>query len=110
MRAMGAFFGAGLMDRYANLRFAVLESGFGWIPFWAERLDEQRCCARKREDADQAGPLVERGHIGPILRRELQPAIEVQDELDQSPLRGYPRDGVRPIKLPRQAPSTAADP
>ena len=28
MRAMGAFFGAGLMDRYANLRFAVLESGF----------------------------------------------------------------------------------
>ena len=33
MRAMGAFFGAGLFDRYPNLRFAVLESGFGWIPF-----------------------------------------------------------------------------
>jgi len=41
MRAMGAFFGAGLLDRYANLRFAVLESGFGWIPFWAARMEDQ---------------------------------------------------------------------
>jgi len=41
MRSMGAFFGAGLFDRYANLRFAVLESGFGWIPFWAVRMEDQ---------------------------------------------------------------------
>ncbi|HEX2828191.1 MAG TPA: tripartite tricarboxylate transporter substrate-binding protein [Burkholderiales bacterium] len=41
MRAMGAFFGAGLLDRYPNLRFAVLESGFGWIPFWAVRMEDQ---------------------------------------------------------------------
>jgi predicted TIM-barrel fold metal-dependent hydrolase len=41
MRAMGAFFGAGLLDRYPNLRFAVLESGFGWIPFWAMRMEDQ---------------------------------------------------------------------
>ena len=41
MRAMGAFFGAGLLDRYRNLRFAVLESGFGWIPFWAVRMEDQ---------------------------------------------------------------------
>jgi predicted TIM-barrel fold metal-dependent hydrolase len=41
MRAMGAFFGAGLFDRYPNLRFAVLESGFGWIPFWAIRMQDQ---------------------------------------------------------------------
>ena len=41
MRAMGAFFGAGLLDRYADLRFAVLESGFGWIPFWAVRMEDQ---------------------------------------------------------------------
>jgi predicted TIM-barrel fold metal-dependent hydrolase len=41
MRAMGAFLGAGLFDRYSNLRFAVLESGFGWIPFWAVRMDDQ---------------------------------------------------------------------
>jgi predicted TIM-barrel fold metal-dependent hydrolase len=41
MRAMGAFFGAGLLDRYANLRFAVLESGFGWLPFWAVRMEDQ---------------------------------------------------------------------
>ncbi len=41
MRAMGAFFGAGLLDRYSQLRFAVLESGFGWIPFWAVRMEDQ---------------------------------------------------------------------
>lgn len=41
MRAMGAFFGAGLFDRYPDLRFAVLESGFGWIPFWAVRMQDQ---------------------------------------------------------------------
>src|SRR6185503_15119485 len=41
MRAMGAFFGAGLMDRYPNLRFAVLESGFGWLPFWVARMEDQ---------------------------------------------------------------------
>jgi predicted TIM-barrel fold metal-dependent hydrolase len=41
MRAMGAFFGAGLFERYKNLRFAVLESGFGWLPFWAMRMEDQ---------------------------------------------------------------------
>ncbi|HEY7064603.1 MAG TPA: amidohydrolase family protein [Chloroflexota bacterium] len=41
MRAVAAFLGAGLMDRFPNLRFAVLESGFGWLPFWARRLDDQ---------------------------------------------------------------------
>jgi predicted TIM-barrel fold metal-dependent hydrolase len=41
MRAMAAFFGAGIMDRHPNLRFAILESGFGWLPFWGKRLDDQ---------------------------------------------------------------------
>ena len=41
MRAMGAFFGAGLFDRYPNLRFAMLESGFGWLPFWVARMEDQ---------------------------------------------------------------------
>jgi predicted TIM-barrel fold metal-dependent hydrolase len=41
MRAMAAFFGAGLMDRYAAIRFAILESGFGWLPFWAMRMQDQ---------------------------------------------------------------------
>jgi predicted TIM-barrel fold metal-dependent hydrolase len=41
MRAMGAFFGAGLFDRYTHLRFAVLESGFGWLPFWTVRMEDQ---------------------------------------------------------------------
>jgi predicted TIM-barrel fold metal-dependent hydrolase len=41
MRAVSAFFGSGIMDRYPALRFAILESGFGWLPFWAKRMDDQ---------------------------------------------------------------------
>ena len=41
MRAIAAFFGAGIMDRHPNIRFCVLESGFGWLPFWAARMDDQ---------------------------------------------------------------------
>jgi predicted TIM-barrel fold metal-dependent hydrolase len=41
MRAIAAFFGAGIMDRHRNIRFCILESGFGWLPFWAARMDDQ---------------------------------------------------------------------
>jgi predicted TIM-barrel fold metal-dependent hydrolase len=41
MRYVAAFLGAGIMDRYPNLRLAILESGFGWLPFWGKRMDDQ---------------------------------------------------------------------
>ena len=41
MRAVGAFLGSGAMDRYKQLRFGILESGFGWLPFWMRRLEDQ---------------------------------------------------------------------
>ncbi len=41
MRAVGAFFGSGIMDRHPGIRYGVLESGFGWLPFWAKRMDDQ---------------------------------------------------------------------
>ena len=41
MRAIAAFFGAGIMDRHPTLRFCILESGFGWLPFWGARMDDQ---------------------------------------------------------------------
>jgi predicted TIM-barrel fold metal-dependent hydrolase len=41
MRFMAAFIGGGVMDRFPRLRMGVLESGFGWLPFWAKRMDEQ---------------------------------------------------------------------
>jgi uncharacterized protein len=41
MRFMAAFIGAGIMDRYPRLRMGTLECGFGWLPFWAKRMDEQ---------------------------------------------------------------------
>jgi len=41
MRAVAAFFGAGIMDRFPDLRYGILESGIGWLPFWAKRMDDQ---------------------------------------------------------------------
>ena len=41
MRAVASFIGGGILDRYPDLRFCILESGFGWLPFWAKRMDDQ---------------------------------------------------------------------
>lgn len=41
MRFMAGFIGAGIMDRYPSLRMGILECGFGWLPFWVRRMDEQ---------------------------------------------------------------------
>src|SRR5262249_37064332 len=39
-RNMAALIGAGVLDRYPELRLAPLECGRGWLAFWAARLDE----------------------------------------------------------------------
>jgi predicted TIM-barrel fold metal-dependent hydrolase len=39
-RNMAAVIGAGVLDRYPDLRLASLECGHGWLGFWAARLDE----------------------------------------------------------------------
>jgi uncharacterized protein len=41
MRFVASFIGGGIYDRYPNLRMGVLECGFGWLPFWGRRMDEQ---------------------------------------------------------------------
>ena len=41
MRMTAAFLGAGLLDKYPNLNLAILESGFGWLPFWMKRMEDQ---------------------------------------------------------------------
>jgi len=41
MRAIGAFIGSGILERYSELRFGILECGCGWLPFWQRRLDDQ---------------------------------------------------------------------
>jgi predicted TIM-barrel fold metal-dependent hydrolase len=40
MRNMASIIGAGILDRYPELRLGVLEAGHGWLPSWARRLDE----------------------------------------------------------------------
>jgi uncharacterized protein len=39
-RNVAALIGAGVLDRYPELRLAPLECGHGWLAFWASRLDE----------------------------------------------------------------------
>lgn len=41
MRMISAFLGAGLLDKFPNLNLAILESGFGWLPFWMRRMEDQ---------------------------------------------------------------------
>ncbi|HWD58572.1 MAG TPA: amidohydrolase family protein, partial [Stellaceae bacterium] len=40
-RFMAGFLASGILDRYPGLRLCVLECGFGWLPFWVRRMDEQ---------------------------------------------------------------------
>jgi uncharacterized protein len=41
MRFIASVIGGGIMDRYPDLRVGTLECGFGWLPFWGKRMDEQ---------------------------------------------------------------------
>lgn len=41
MRGVGALVGGGVLDRFPKARFAFLESGCGWVPWFMERLDER---------------------------------------------------------------------
>jgi uncharacterized protein len=45
-RNMAALIGAGVLDRYPELRLTSLECGHGWLAFWASRLDELAEMAR----------------------------------------------------------------
>jgi predicted TIM-barrel fold metal-dependent hydrolase len=45
-RNMAALIGAGVLDRYPDLRLTSLECGHGWLAFWASRLDELAEMAR----------------------------------------------------------------
>jgi len=42
MIALMHMVGEGVFDRFPRLKVAYMEGGAGWIPFWAERLDEHQ--------------------------------------------------------------------
>lgn len=47
MMAMLALIEGGVLERHPNLRFAALEAGVGWLPYWLWRLDNvEYTCAR----------------------------------------------------------------
>jgi len=39
MVTLGHFIFSGVLERFPNLRLAILESNAGWIPFWLSRMD-----------------------------------------------------------------------
>src|SRR5205814_199001 len=41
MRFIASVIGGGIMDRHPELRVGLLECGFGWLPFWGRRMNEQ---------------------------------------------------------------------
>ena len=42
MIALMHLIGEGVFDRFPRLKVAFMEGGAGWLPFWAERLDEHQ--------------------------------------------------------------------
>jgi predicted TIM-barrel fold metal-dependent hydrolase len=40
MATLGHFIFAGILERFPNLRLAILESNAGWLPFWLCRMDD----------------------------------------------------------------------
>jgi predicted TIM-barrel fold metal-dependent hydrolase len=42
MIALMHMIGEGVFDRFPRLRVGFMEGGCGWVPFWAERLDEHQ--------------------------------------------------------------------
>jgi len=40
MVTLGHFIFAGILERFPNLRLAILESNAGWLPFWLCRMDD----------------------------------------------------------------------
>ena len=38
--AMVSLVGGGIVDLFPKLRFGLLETGCGWLPYWVERMDE----------------------------------------------------------------------
>jgi predicted TIM-barrel fold metal-dependent hydrolase len=39
-RSMASFIASGVMDRYPTLKYGILESGCGWLPFWVRNLED----------------------------------------------------------------------
>lgn len=56
MIALMHMIGEGVFDRYPRLKVAYMEGGAGWIPFWAERLDEHQEKLRPQWPALQRRP------------------------------------------------------
>ena len=73
MRNMAALIGAGVLDRYPDLRLGVLEAGHGWLPFWAKRLDEHA------ESVARALPPLERKPTDYITSGRFFQTIEMSE-------------------------------
>jgi len=61
MVTLTALFDGDLFEKYPNIRFAFLESGCGWAPYWVHRLDEH--LKNRKPGHTSASQLVRDGRI-----------------------------------------------
>ena len=85
MRNMASVIGAGVMDRYPNLRVAMLEAGHGWLPFWVKRLDEHA------ETIAAALPALERTPSEYVTSGRYFQSIEMREGREAHQRGGRPR-------------------
>jgi predicted TIM-barrel fold metal-dependent hydrolase len=77
----------GVMERHPRLRFAFLESGSGWLPYWLERLDSHYATWRRWLPAITRPP-------SEYFRRQCFVSCEPEDALAVSVVRALGDDCV----------------
>jgi predicted TIM-barrel fold metal-dependent hydrolase len=61
MVALTALFDGDMLEKYPDIRFAFLESGCGWAPYWVRRLDEH--LRQRKPGHTPASQMVRDGRI-----------------------------------------------
>ncbi|HYH95733.1 amidohydrolase family protein [Hyalangium sp.] len=89
MMAILSLIEGGVLERYPRLRFAGLESGCGWLPYWLWRLDEVEYGFVKSEVAEHV-----RMKPSAYFRRQYFVAIEADEPLLPEVIRHLGEDNL----------------
>lgn len=88
MIALATLVCGGILELFPNLRFAFLEAGCGWLPYWVERLDEHY----ERRTAEM--PLMKREPIDYVTSGSCYFATEPDERMLPAVLRTIGDDYV----------------
>ena len=80
---MANFMVSGILDKYENLKVALIESGIGWVPFMLEMMEHQFDEFRTRENQRPQAPaqgVFRQELLGVVLVRELRAAAHARGD------------------------------